>query len=60
MAERKMITWTAEKLKRFKSRYLEAVQYKLEQFEFDGDEYVVGYAKYLIEYLESKFGKEPL
>lgn len=55
----KQITWTAAKLKRFKNAYLAAVQYKLEEFEFDGDDYVVGYAKYLIEFLETKF-KEPL
>lgn len=43
------------KLERLKSRYKLAVEKNEDTFEFDGKTYVRGYAKYLIEYLESKF-----
>lgn len=43
------ITWDQAKLKRFRRAYKNA---KTEVFEFEGAEFVVGYAKYLIEYLD--------
>lgn len=39
-------------LKRLKVAYKQAVDAGQDQFTFDGHEFVVGYAKYLIEYLE--------
>lgn len=41
-------------LNRFKIAYEKAGKEKLDQFVFDGNTYVVGYAKYLIQYLESQ------
>lgn len=41
--------WDRAKLKRFRRAYKNA---KTEVFEFEGAEFVVGYAKYLIEYLD--------
>jgi hypothetical protein len=52
--ERKMINWTRPMLERFKKEYQKAVAAKKDTFVFDGNEFVVSYAKYLIEYLESK------
>lgn len=40
-------------LKKVKTKYEHAVKHNQEQFKFDGQTFVVGYAKYLIEYLES-------
>lgn len=48
----------AEKLKRYKQAYSAPEDSSDEVFTFDGNEFVLGYAKYLIEYLESQFGKE--
>lgn len=48
--------FTPEKLRRFKKAYEQAVEDhdgdRHAVFMFDGNEYVLGYAKYLIEYLE--------
>ena len=41
-------------LKRFKKMYAEAVQANEEKFTFNGGVYLVRYAKYLIEHLESQ------
>jgi hypothetical protein len=46
------IMWDRAKLKRFRRAYKNA---KTEVFEFEGAEFVVGYAKYLIEYLDGLF-----
>jgi hypothetical protein len=46
------ITWDRQMLDRFKIAYQQAVQSQRETFFFDGHEFLVGYAKYLIEYLE--------
>jgi len=43
------ITWDRAKLKRFHRAYQNA---KTEVFEFEGAEFFVGYAHYLIEYLD--------
>jgi hypothetical protein len=51
----RVITWTAAKLKRFKVAYQAAGLAGSDTFVFDDNEFVVGYAKYLIEYLESLF-----
>lgn len=51
----KMVEFTPSKLRKFKTAYNKAVQSNQETFKWQGDEYVVGYAKYLIEYLEQQF-----
>lgn len=55
--KRKVVEWTPEMLKRFQVSYTKAVEEKAKTFIFDGNEYVVDYAKYLIEYLTSEFKK---
>jgi hypothetical protein len=51
----KMVNYTPEMLRRLKGAYNTAVKAKAETFVFDGNEYLVSYAKYLIEFLETKF-----
>jgi len=41
---------------RLKTEYKKSVDNNIEMFIFDGHELLTAYAKYLIEYLESKFG----
>jgi late competence protein required for DNA uptake (superfamily II DNA/RNA helicase) len=53
MSEQKIINWTPAMLARFKKAYDKAVTEKVDTFMFDGNEFVVGYAKYLIQYLDS-------
>ncbi len=47
-----IVKWDHEALKRFKKVY--NLNKKKEEFYFDGRLYVVGFAKYLIEYLEDR------
>jgi len=47
------IKFTPEKVISLKKEYKKAVDSNQETFMFDGKELVVGYAKYLIEYLDS-------
>ena len=47
----KVIEWTPAILARFKKAHAKAVADKADTFIFDGNEFVVSYAKYLIEYL---------
>jgi|HubBroStandDraft_4_1064222.scaffolds.fasta_scaffold419159_2 hypothetical protein len=49
-----MITFTPEMLARFKAAYRIAVDAKVDTFRFDDKEFVVSYAKYLIEYLDGQ------
>lgn len=51
----KMINFDRNKLKDLKRHYNKAVKANKESFIFNGDEYLTSYAKYVIEYLESKF-----
>jgi hypothetical protein len=53
MSEREMVTFDRPKLERLKSAYQKALEAKKEIFLFEGKEYFVGYAHYLIEYLET-------
>ena len=53
-----MIEFTPEKLKRFKKEYNKAVGAGDGVFTFSGHEFVVGYAKYMIEYLDSQYAQE--
>jgi hypothetical protein len=50
------INFTKQKLAQLKKEYKVAVDQKAEIFIFDGEhEMLISYAKYLIEYLESRF-----
>jgi len=51
------VEWDRPKLDRLKNAYANAVTDEQEQFEFEGLEFVTGYAKYLIMYLEAEFVK---
>ena len=48
------ITFDRTKLNRFKVSYANAVERKFVSFIFEDNEWLVGYAKYVIEYLEGK------
>lgn len=50
----KMVTFTAEKRKRLQEAYDAAAKVGAETFTFNDAEYVTGYAKYLLEYLEMR------
>jgi len=52
------VTITAESLPKLKAAYQRAVDEGRDTFFFEGNEYVVGYAKYLIEYVEPRLGRE--
>jgi hypothetical protein len=51
------ITFTKESAKSLKKAYLKAVNEKQSNFIFMDNEFVTDYAKYVVEYLEGKFGK---
>ena len=48
------IKWTKPRMKQFKKEYKAAVKNGDKIFIFEGNEILVGYAKYLLEYLESR------
>jgi hypothetical protein len=50
------IEFSRADFQKFKKAYNEAVANGKDQFTFMGNEFVTGYAKYLIEYLEPKLG----
>jgi hypothetical protein len=55
------VIWDAKKFKRLQRRYdiqITRGRSSDETFVFDGQVYVMGYAKYLIEYLKPKFNPE--
>jgi hypothetical protein len=52
------VEFTKEKLDRLIKVYQYAVRENKQTFWFEGHEYLVAYAKYLIEYLKNKFDKE--
>jgi hypothetical protein len=54
MADNPTIHWTPEKLKWFRKAYDEAEARGAKEFIWDGHEFVLGYAKYLISFLEEK------
>lgn len=54
MDEYKMVQFTKADFESFKLMYEASVKKKLESFSFAGNEYLTSYAKYLIEYLESR------
>jgi hypothetical protein len=53
----KQVSWTLPKLKKFKAAWKAADDAEQESFTFDENEYLVTYARYLIEYLDNVFGK---
>ena len=53
----KQVSWTPEKLEEFKTVWEAADDLERESFTFDGNEYLVTYGRYLIEYLEYVFGE---
>lgn len=55
MKEQNTIKFDPFKLKLFKLDYDRAIRESKKTFIFQGDEFDVNYARYLIEYLESKF-----
>lgn len=50
----KTVNFDKEKLARFKIAYEIAVESNVDVFVFEGQEYLVSFAKYLIEYLTLK------
>lgn len=61
MTTQKVINWNRPMLKRFKKAFETAEQIQKsggsDTFIFNGNEFVVGYAKYLIQYLEKVLPK---
>jgi hypothetical protein len=51
------ITWTPELFNKFKRHYNNAARNQAVSFNFEGQEFLVSYAKYLIEFLEPKMRK---
>ncbi len=52
--EGETVSWNIAKLKTFKKAYAKALKDKVESFDFEGNEYIPQFAKYLIEFLESQ------
>jgi hypothetical protein len=48
-----IVEFTEESFKRFKKAYEDASSEGKEQFTFEGNDVLVSYAKYLIQYVES-------
>lgn len=48
------LAWTRPMLTRFRTAYQAARATQADTFEFEGHAFVVGYAKYLIEYLDAR------
>lgn len=46
------VTFTPEKIKALQRAYDQAVKDGKDQFQFEGNDYLVSYAKYLLEYLK--------
>jgi hypothetical protein len=53
--DRPMIEFDQAKTRRLRDAYEAAVASQQQTFMFDGQEYVIGFAFYLLEYLASKF-----
>ena len=51
----KTVSWTKPKVKRFKTVIRNTEESRKSQFEFEGNEYDLKYAKYLLEYLGDHF-----
>lgn len=61
VAPQAIVEFTPAKLRRLKCAYKHALEHQQKTgedvFVFEENEYVVGYARYLIEHLEMKLGK---
>ena len=53
------IIWDRTKRDEFAAAYKTAVDLELEQFTFDGHQFVTGYAKYLLQYLNQQMPPAP-
>jgi len=51
------LSLTREEYLKFKDAYNAAVKSEKDIFEFKGHQFLIGYAKYFIEYLDRKFKK---
>lgn len=51
----KKIEFTEDNFVKFKEEYNKAVEREATSFSFEGNEFLVSYAKYLIEYLSSSY-----
>jgi hypothetical protein len=54
MSQQPTIEWTRPMLERFKKEYQRARKDKQDVFRFEGNEYFIEYARYLIQFLETK------
>jgi hypothetical protein len=54
----KSVSWTRPKLIRFAKAYEAAKANGCDSFVFDGDDYLVSYAKYMLQFLAPKFDIE--
>jgi len=52
ITQERTVSFTPQKLERFRDAYDECRNDKERIFEFEGDHYLTGYAKYMIEYME--------
>lgn len=55
----KLVEFTPEKRDRLKHAYERAVKRGDDKFTFDGDVYLVSYAKYVLEYLNNMLKEKP-
>lgn len=56
----KQVNYNPEKLERLRTAYSQAVSEKKDDFNFEDGVLVTGYAKYLIQYLDSVFYNKSL
>lgn len=56
MSEKQSVVFDILKRERLRKAYNDAVEKRLDQFTFEGQEYITGYAKYLLEYLDMELG----
>lgn len=51
-----MVDFDIPKRERLRTAYEQAIAAKQDQFQFEGNEYLVAYARYLLEYLDQQLG----
>jgi hypothetical protein len=51
------VSFNKDSAKELEREYKKAVENKLEQFEYGGNTYVTGFAKYLVEHLDNTFSR---
>lgn len=57
MSNKNLVEFDRQKLSNLKRAYTNALKDKKEVFKFEGNDLLVSFAKYLIEYLDSKLAK---